>query len=494
MKNVTKSIFKKIAAAGAVLFCFMAFAQETEEVPAAAENKNVVVLTVDEAVDYMLQNSRTLKVAELDLELAKFKKNTAWNVFLPELSVSGTLSRSNKWSNQSAGMIPLYNAVGGLMATSSIPDFQKAGPKLLDAAKQMDAKETESRHWTAVGKIGVNWTISAAYIQQMRAVIESYESGKLTWADTVKQNELNVRKLFYAILLQQESVKLQQRSLENARQRMNQASVNFRNGYTSQLNLLQTQVAYENLRPNVEKSEEGLKQNLDMLAFLIGYPNGTVLELSGDLKTSFVTIDEEAVMSKVDDNNSSIQQLKQGIKLLKLQKSAMDLGAYAPALVMSWAYQPTSIGSDGAFAMNWSKEDNWRDTGTLGFTLAWNITNMLPFSSNRIQAKEVSNKIKSNELSLETLRQKTNLEVKTAIDTLNQAKKAIEASERQIDLARRSYEMTLQAYRNGTRELLDVNDAETQLNQAELGLANEQYNYITSIMDLEYKLNTKLSE
>ena len=54
--------------------------------------------------------------------------------------------------------------------------------------------------------------------------------------------------------------------------------------------------------------------------------------------------------------------------------------------------------------------------------------------------------------------------------------------------------MTLASYRNGTSELLDLRDAEDQLNQAKLGLANEKYNYLSGLLDLEYMLNTNLSD
>ena len=53
--------------------------------------------------------------------------------------------------------------------------------------------------------------------------------------------------------------------------------------------------------------------------------------------------------------------------------------------------------------------------------------------------------------------------------------------------------MTWLAYRNGTTEYLNLKEAETQLNQAKLGLANEKYNYMMSYMDLENKVNSTLT-
>ncbi len=487
MKLFSESFKKGTAFTAAfILAAVFAGAQEVRE------------LTVEQAVEYSIENSRTLKAADIDLALSKWKKDTAWNTFLPTVQVSGTLNRANKYSNTMAGTAPLYEALGSTMSAVGAFHQQQglitAGQKLAGAAKSMNAGETESKHWTAVGNIGITFNFNAAMIQSMRATIAEYETGLLTWDEASKQNENNVRKMFYGILLAQESVNLQKQSLENARQRMNQAQVNYRNGYTPELSLLQTQVSYENLRPSVEKAEQSLDQQLDMFAFILGMPVGTKLKLDGKISPDFIDVDLEQLLKMAEDSNMTIQSLKKNIAILKLRKSALDLSSYTPSLSVSWGYQPTSIGSEGAFDMNWSNEDNWLDRGNLSATLVFNITNMLPWSGNRVQARELKDTIAKMEINLDSLRQNTELEIRTAVDTLGQARKSIEASERNIRLAQRSYDMMVVAYRNGTKELLDLRDAENQLNQAKLALANEGYNYISAILDLEYKLNTKLTK
>ena len=96
------------------------------------------------------------------------------------------------------------------------------------------------------------------------------------------------------------------------------------------------------------------------------------------------------------------------------------------------------------------------------------------------------------ELSLETLKENTALNIRTQIDNLNQAWANIEAASGNITLAQKSYDMNVTSYQNGTRELLDVKDAESQLNQAKLGLINSKYEYLTGLLDLEYSLNIDL--
>ena len=94
---------------------------------------------------------------------------------------------------------------------------------------------------------------------------------------------------------------------------------------------------------------------------------------------------------------------------------------------------------------------------------------------------------------METLKEKQKVDVKKAVDTLNQARKQIDSMGRNITLAQRAYESSARSYRNGATELLDLRDSESQLNQAKLGQLNQKLNYINALMDLEYTLNTDLS-
>ena len=495
--NSKKSV-KKVCAFLAGLFAAgFAFCQE---LPDSADNlqrkeDGTIVLTIDDAVTYSLKNSPSLKTAQIDLELAKWKKNTAWNSFLPTVQVTGTIARANdvesslRSTNQSlATTQALAQGIAAATATTN-PLLASQFGKMADNMNPVSA--TENMHWTAMGNLSVSLNFNVAMIQNMRATIAQYETGKISWDQTVKENEISVRKLFYGLLLQQESLNLQKESLENARQRMTQAQTNYRNGYVPEIKYLQAQVAYENQVPVVEKAEMIMRQQLDTFAFLIGLPANSKIQLNGEINPKIIDLDVEELISKGLTQNLTIRTLQENIKILKLQSNALDLSAYTPSLALSWNGNPMIT---SAFESDWGDSNNWKDQGAFSVTLAWNITNMLPWSSSRVQARELQDNIKKLEVQLESAVRNTDLQIRTAVDTLAQCRHSLENSQRNIDLAQRSYDMTSLAYRNGTTEYLDLMDAETQLNQAKLSLVNEKFNYMTNLMDLENILNTTLVE
>lgn len=465
---------KKILAAFS--FAFLAgtfvFAQKEAE---------SVTLTLDDAVEYAIKNSRTLKSSDIDLEIKKRASSNSWNVFLPNVQASGTMSRANEYSPSSAAMAQMGAALTAL-----------SGGTPSEVATDYDKEEDR---WSTVGVVSVSWTFNPAYIAQIKKAKLDYEGGKITWEQSQKTTVLNIKKLFYGLLLQQENLKIQRETLENARQRYLQAQTNFKNGLVPEISLLQTQVNYENTRPTVNTAEQTFRQNLDTLAFLIGLPVGTDIKLSGEIEPTYVDVDTDELIARYGNNDLNIRSLQNNIDVINESMIAVNLGVWAPSLAVSWGWQPAYIGGDGAwhFYKGLGKDDDWYDSGNLSLTLAWNITNMLPWSSTQQQIKDLKQNLAKLEISMETLKENQKVEVRKAVDSLTQAREQIDAMGRTVDVAKRAFDMQTRSYRNGTTELLDLRDTESSYNQAKLGLLNQKMNYITALLDLENTLNTTLT-
>ena len=467
---------KKLASL--ILISLMAtalFAQVTE--PKSEEKKEsaeLVKLSIDEAVEYALNNSRTLKSSDIDLELKERASKYSWNVFLPNLSVSGTMKRNSEVS-------PSLAAYG----ITKYPD--------------------EESRWDVIGAVSASWTFTPAYIAKIKIAKTQYEAGKISWEQNRRETITNIKKTYYGLLLQQENLKIKKTTLENARQRMNQAATNFKNGSIPEIQYLQTQVNYENTKPEVDSAEQAIVQQMDLFAFMIGMPVGTKIELSSSIDPTYIDVTADELLAKYSDNDLQIKNLEKNKLAAKLGITASELATWLPALSVSYGWQPmyangSSLGlaSGKAKAIGFmgdlGSDEKWYDSGSLSLTLAWNITNMLPWSTNRQQVKDYRQQLKQLELSIETLKEKQKVDVRKAVDTLNQAREQIDAMGRNVTLAQRAYDMTARSYRNGTTELLDLRDAETSLNQAKLGLINQKFQYISSLMDLENTLNVSLVE
>ncbi|WP_428770193.1 TolC family protein [Treponema sp. HNW] len=429
-------------------------------------------LTVDEAVDYALKNGKNLKAAAIELEIKKRESDTSWNALLPSVQASASLVRSNEVHNSFKNVADMLNP---LYTFHGIPPVTVPEP-------------LEKDYWKAVGNIGITLNFNAALVNEIRASRADYEAGFILWEQALRETERNIRKMFYGLLLQSEDLKLQETTLINAENRLKQAEIRYKNGLAPELALLQAQAAYENQKPEVLKAKHALKRQFDLFIFLLGLPSDTVIELKGTIEPVFVDIDAERLIADCSNRRFDLASLNKNLELMRLRLLSMNLQSYTPSLSLNYTWQPvvTDIGKD------WFKDKNVIDNGSFSASLVWNITDTLPFSQNRIRTRSLNDNIRKAEIQYEAVVQKAENEIRSLADSLNQRRLLIEAGKGNIELAQKTYDMTLEAYRTGTVRLSDVRDAETRLNQAELGLAAEKYNYLCDLLDLEYALNTNL--
>ncbi len=466
--------------------CGFAFAQESDS------NKKLV-LTVDDAVSYALKNNQSLKSAAIDLEIKKRANSNSWNTFLPSASLSGTLARSNdidtiKSSIESSAAFPTFLGVannGGDFQTSVAVASNIDSSKLID---DMYGSE-EAALWHPVGSLSFSWAFNAAMLKSISAAKKQYEAGLISWEQSVRETEVNIKKMFYGILLAQENLKIQKESMRNAEARWRQAEINYRNGTVPRLSVLNSQVTYENMKPTILSAENSLKQTKETFGFLLGLPFGTEIDLTGTIETSYVDVNADELFKNYVEQNNEIKSLKKNIELIKTGIDATYLSTFTPSLAVGFGLQPTVSN----ITKNWFDKDNYSEGGNLTITLAYsNLFDMLPWSSNMQKLKDSKQQLAQAEIGLEQLYQNAEIEVHKLCDNLAVSRANIEAMRNNVTLAQEAYDSTLKAYNNGTQELLAVRDSESSLNQARLGLMNENYNYISAVLDLETKLNITL--
>ncbi|MCR5763554.1 MAG: TolC family protein [Treponema sp.] len=403
------------------------------------EERKKVSLTVDQAVLYAKEHSRAIKSAAIDVESESDNRNHVLNVLCPNVSFSGSLSRPN----------------------------------------------TEPRTYSASGSasISINWGLSI--IEDIKKAKRDYEAGVITWNQTVRQNERDVKKLFYSILLQQESLKNDRETLENTYKRYENTKKSFESGASPKLNVLQSRVTYQNMKLDFEKSEQAFKQQLRQFASVLGISADTEIELIGNLDTELLDIDRKSLLARYSAYNSEIRLLETQLQGINAQIRGADLKSYTPNFSFNYSTKPTLASIDN----DWFESSNWQDRGNMSFSLTWNLTDALPFSNNRIKRRDMERQRAQTMLKIEQKREDIILDTEKLFDQLASSKEAVIASRENITLAEESYRLLSSAYNNGSADYIEIKEAETQLNKARLAQQSELCTYICTLTDLEYMLD-----
>jgi outer membrane protein TolC len=100
----------------------------------------------------------------------------------------------------------------------------------------------------------------------------------------------------------------------------------------------------------------------------------------------------------------------------------------------------------------------------------------------------MEDQIKAANIGLAQLINGTEIEIYNIILTLERTQISAEAQEQTLRLAEQSYRLTEQAYRAGLQDYFQVQNAAQSLQQAQVQMLEQQFNYINSLIDLEYAI------
>jgi len=414
---------------------------------------------LDEAVRLAFQNNVQLSSMAIDLRMKKAEKDYAWNVFLPSVQATGTMARTN------------IKEVSTTIPSVSPPGFATITTKL-----------DEKDKWKVMGGLNISLNLNVALFEGLKATRQSYEAGLLSYEAARRDTEQNVKKAFYGLLLQEGSLAISKEKLASAQKRKTQMEANFKNGLVSELQYLQVQLALETQKPAIMEAELLLAQQKELFAFLLGLPLGTEIVLVGEIAPHIQEFNADELIAEYLGRSFELAQLDKNKELMETQLRATLLQTYTPTIVLSQTFNPAL----GKIDDDWFKKDNWADTsGAFSLTIAFNLTNLLPFSGMGQNIKKTRDTIEKLELSKKQALHMSEIDIRNIIQRLEKTRAAIEVMKLNEEIARKALRLSEEAYNAGLLEYLDLKDAETSLLQAELGVLSEKFNYSIGLLDLE---------
>jgi outer membrane protein TolC len=449
-------IYCIIAAFSGLFWGIPLFAQEGRGLPDEPSGP-VRKLSPGEAVELAVKNNLGLESERIGAATKKRASDLRWNALVPTVEIGGTLGRLNKAPE---GMsIPMLGITMG------------GGPQ-----------------WLLSGSLSATLNLNIATFENMKKAKLDYEAGLISVEKFRLQLERDVRKAYVNILFLQENITLLDDSLANAQRRVDMAQANYRAGLIPEVSLLQARVAMENLRPAINEAENGHRMAMASFATYLGLPYDTQFELSEVPEdVEFISLDTMELISKAVTNKPELAALKKTLQGLQSTRKSTFFNLYTPTLSLGYTMDPTFGGDpwkDDVFDSSlWNQS-----SGMFRITLGWRLNGLFPFTQEHQALKSLDDSISAANLGLAQAVQGTEVEVYNIVLQLEKTRTQAEAQRLTVDLAERTYLLSEQAYRAGIKEFLDVQNDELALRQARLNLLQQNYAYLTGLLDLEYTI------
>lgn len=400
--------------------------------------QDVRQLTIDDAVILAADNNLSLKRNQLALNQLELKDKYSWN------SVSPSIGASAQFGN-------------GLQENS-----------------------------TSLSISGnVSFRLTPSLYSSIKSAKLNYENGITSYETAVKTVEKNVRQIFYSLIYSKENLSLLNRNLETAKQRYDLSQEKFSRGQLSELDLLTTQMNYESLKPSYESAEIAYENSIANFKQLLGINQNEQIDLIGNLDEMMnVSINQDLLEYNIEEL-PTVKEIKSKIELAKTNLLATKFSAWGPSI--SLGYNASKAGQDMTGEFAWA---DFKQSVSVGVSIP--LDGYLPWSNGSLSVSAQKSNLEDLNLQLENEKTTVELTIKKYIKEINQAKSQLSSLQNNVALAQKTYDMTLNAYNYGSRDLLTLQNAADSLLKSKNQLQSQVYNLICKIMDLEFTLGLPL--
>jgi outer membrane protein TolC len=442
-------------------------AQENGTEAGGSSIQDVTIIDAETAVQLALANNLGVELQDIDVRKAKRLVDNAWTVFIPQVSATGRLSRLN----EAPESLTFVETPGGL-----VPTFEE-GPQ-----------------WNLGAELSAGLSVNLEIIRGIQQTVQQYDIGVINLQDAKAKLRRDVRKQFYELLSQQENIRIIRESIETAEERFEQTEINYDNGLVDEFTLLSSRVQLENLRPQLEQQQLGYRRTLMGFKQTLGLDPAEPVELEGRIEADLISLEASAIIRDYLERRYDVQLARQSITAKELALDTKRAERY-PTLSLNWRADPSFAGDP--FDDPWfdDVENDWnQQSGAFSISIIQPLDPLLPFSRTQVEIENLKEDVQKARIQLQQARTGAEIQIRQLVDQLETSRSAIEVRRLNVERARRAFSLAQEAYDAGNRELLEVREAEDELEQAQVQLLDEQKNYVVALLDLVYALNTNIDE
>lgn len=330
--------------------------------------------------------------------------------------------------------------------------------------------------WNATANLTVSQLIfSSDYLVGLQAAKELISLSEKNILRTKMETAQNVSKAYYAVLVNNERIKLLDANVEKLKKMLEDTRAMNKAGFVEKIDVDRLDVAYNNLLTEKDKVSKMIGLSETLLKFQMGYKVSEKIILSDSLASpdlNTLEIKEQKTVYSLRPEYSLLES-QQRLNMLSLKRYRMSP---LPNLVAYGSFSAQAQRMEFDFI---DPDKPWYPIGIVGATL--NVPVFDGFQNmNRIrQAKITVMKTKNN---LTNLEQAIDLEVSSASINYQNALSSLESQRTNMKLAQEILDVANKKYQQGVGSNLEVVNAQTSLKEAETNYFNALYEmYIAKI-------------
>ena len=484
-------------------------AQSQAALPAAA-SAGAVSLSLDDAVRMAEGQSEAVQIARAGVRRSEGQRLQARSQLLPQ--IFGTAGYTRTLKSQYSGLsAPAADTTIPAAPAPPCDDYLRGESESI--ADRVAGLETSARCASGLDPFGAfsslpfgqanqyqvglslsqNLFTGGRILAQTNAAAAGRRSAAIELTAQRAQIILDVTQSYYDAALADRLVAITDASFTQTENVLRQVQLNKDVGNTSEFELLRAQVTRDNQRPQVIQRRSDREVAYLRLKQLLNIPleqtvtlTTSIEDVSGlpeGIRLARLTVTSYEAPDTSTSNRAAVRQADEAVRaqqeLLRVAKSQR-----LPSLSLSSQYGAVAYPQKGLPGSN-----DFRANWTIG------ISTQVPiFTGGRIRGDEMiaQANLAESRSRLQQVREFASLDARVAINALNQATAAWEASRGTSEQASRAYTIAEVRYREGISTQLELNDSRILLGQATANRALAARNLQIARMKLALLANLPL--
>lgn len=496
-----KNSLRLLLLAGALSFLglhqLLAQTPSTGQAPASSAP---MALSLQQAIDYAIQNKSTLQSQRLNERIASAQVKEVMASAFPQINASGGVTDNFKLQRQLVDFGAFGGGPGTLNGTTLTPEQLRnveSGQSVVLQPAYTQVESAGPQPFAFGLRYQGNASVTASQQLFNASVILGLKAAKVYEQLSVRQTQQNeidvveqVSKAYYSTLVAGERLQLLARNVQRLDTLLYQTQQTFKEGFAEKLDVQRLQVQLNNLRIEQQNATRLIDLSVALLKFQMGLDQRQAVNLTDRLDAAVVEAERNRLQSAGNEFDYS-RRIEYRVLETQRDLAALDVrnrrAGYLPSLSLTGAYgfigsdprlgglldfrgpNSTTTSPTGRSILN----QNWFGFGNYGLALQIPV-----FDGFRKRAS-----IQQGKLALEqvqkgftTLQQGIDLERRQSETSLQNTLDVLANQKANLDLATEVARVAKVKFQEGVGSNLEVITAETDLRQA-------QTNYYTSLYD-----------
>lgn len=435
--------------------------------------------TLEQAIQYALENSTMTKNSELDKQSAKARVKEITGMGLPQINGEASVVHNEKLQR-------FFTSVSsqGFFDFSQVPGVKEGD--VVAAPNFFQLKTSGNASITANQLI-----FNGSYFVGLKAA-KAFKDLSVKAADATNEEVVyQITVAYYNVLINKERAELFTSNIGRVDSLLRDTKALFTNGFAESIDVDRIQVQLNTLLTQRDAFLNLNKLGVELLKFQMNYPMDQPLDVTGSIQD--LQVDSNVASAgegwdyknrpdyKVLEANKTLQQLN--IRNLYAQ-SLPTLAAFGTI-----GYSTQSNGISGVFKTNTNIEsgpdlgpDKWYNYGLFGVSLSVPLFSGFQQANKIKQQKNELMKIENNQ---QMLKSSIDLQVRQATIMFENSIKSLETQKASLDLATNVARVTKIKYEQGVGSNLEVIDAESMLKATQISYYDALFSAVIAKVDLD---------